>query len=361
MADTAAAGFYRQAKTTGHESMIKTRYAVAVTALALMGTLSACGDNPSSEDPESPPASPSAESTPAESQDQACSGLTAQEALDEWISEVPPNDEASTNGDEPTGWEWKTDLDDESGYGECADLSWIDIGITQATGSSPKHVMLFHQGEFVMTATVEPEGFIPSIEQIADDKIEITFGFLNPGESTAEASGEATSTYRWDEEQQTVVRTGDLPDGSESEAQTVESDQPEESTSSCAGGFELPDGVDESVCGEPADDAEELPPGEYGSAVIFTPSQNIVCSFTEDVLDCSMLDPVERINLDTSGEAYTPNRDDGPAAEQPMTVDYGHSVTFGPFACISEEIGLSCWNTETQHGLFLSREQSHMW
>lgn len=335
--------------------MIKSRFAAAAAAVALIGALSGCGGDSPGEDPASTPSS--AESASEESAEQSCSGLTAQEAVDEWISEIPPD----RSEDRPRHWDWETDLHGDSrGYDECAALSWIDIGIVSPTGSSPKHVMLFHNGEFVMTATVDPEGFIPSIERKADDEVGITFGYLKPGEITADASGEAASTYTWDEEQETVVRSGELPDGSESEAQRTDHSGSGEAAS-CAGGFELPDDVDESVCGEPADGARELTAGRYGAALIFTPSENIWCSFTEDELDCSMIDPMTRIDLGTSGEAYAPDRGDGPVAEEPTTVGYGQTVTFGPFACHSQEIGLSCWNTDTRHGLFLSREESHMW
>lgn len=325
---------------------MKSRFTAVLAAVVLMSPLSGCGEKPSDSASEEP-------------QEESCSGLTAQEAVDEWIVEVPPIEDDITSADDLRNW--NTELDDSiDSYDECAALSWIEIGIIGATGSSPKHVMLFHHGEFVMTATVEPEAFIPSVEQVTDEEVEITFGYLKPGDGTANASGKAVSTYSWDEETGTVVRSGDLPDGSESEARTVDDDGSGEATS-CPGGFALPDGVDESVCGEPADGAQELTPGEHGSALIFTPSKNVWCSFTEDELDCSMIDPQVRIDLGTSGEAYTPNRDDGPAAEEPTTVEYGESVTFGPFACVSQEIGLSCWNTESGHGLFLSKDSHQMW
>ena len=35
-------------------------------------------------------------------------------------------------------------------------------------------------------------------------------------------------------------------------------------------------------------------------------------------------------------------------------VEYGQSVTFGSWVCSSEETGMTCRNTETGHGVFLS-------
>ena len=35
-------------------------------------------------------------------------------------------------------------------------------------------------------------------------------------------------------------------------------------------------------------------------------------------------------------------------------VEYGQSVTYGSWVCSSEETGMTCRNTETGHGVFLS-------
>lgn len=36
---------------------------------------------------------------------------------------------------------------------------------------------------------------------------------------------------------------------------------------------------------------------------------------------------------------------------------YGHIYTYGPFACASEETGLTCWNVETGHGAFMNKRE----
>jgi len=38
----------------------------------------------------------------------------------------------------------------------------------------------------------------------------------------------------------------------------------------------------------------------------------------------------------------------------PQVVEYGQSVTYGSWVCSSEETGMTCRNTETGHGVFLS-------
>lgn len=356
--------------------MIRSKCATAVATFALMGALSACAEEFSVDGPtatssstssaqggegEGQPATstfaPSSRNSPSVGADEdSCSGLTAQEALDKWISEVPPHDRAKTND----AFEWDQEVQRENDYDECADLSWINIGITRPTASSPEQVMLFHRGEFVMTATEKPEQIVPTTQRNSDGEIEMGFRFQKPGEVFAASSGRATSTYKWDENRSTIVRSGDLPDGNTSDAEVVDGDG-STGTASCAGGFQPPDGVEETVCEESVDGTKQLTSGQSGAALIFTPSRNIWCSLREDQLDCSMTTPKKRVNLGTSGKAYTPDRDDGPVSEEPTTVHYGQSVTYGPFACTSQAIGLSCWNTETQHGLFLSKEESHLW
>ena len=42
------------------------------------------------------------------------------------------------------------------------------------------------------------------------------------------------------------------------------------------------------------------------------------------------------------------------AGSSPQVVEYGQSVTFGSWVCSSEETGMTCRNTETGHGVFLS-------
>jgi hypothetical protein len=44
-----------------------------------------------------------------------------------------------------------------------------------------------------------------------------------------------------------------------------------------------------------------------------------------------------------------------------MTLGYGKAVAWSPFACISQELGVTCWNAETGHGFFLSKESYSTW
>lgn len=65
------------------------------------------------------------------------------------------------------------------GYDPCAELSWIDA----IPGSSPSdccissmahHILLFHRGKFIGTATYEPYSFSPVITRTSDSSISVT-------------------------------------------------------------------------------------------------------------------------------------------------------------------------------------------
>lgn len=125
--------------------------------------------------------------------------------------------------------------------------------------------------------------------------------------------------------------------------------------SSCANGPSLPSGV--TACGS-GDGATEA---TGSAAVVQSPSGNIMCSLTSDTVDCTMNDPRARIDLDTSSAAADSTRDDGPPEATTQTLDYGQSLRLGSFVCSSSSSGMACWNTNSQHGMFLSKQQTEKW
>lgn len=83
------------------------------------------------------------------------------------------------------------------GYDPCAELSWIDA----IPGSSPSdccissmahHILLFHRGKFIGTATYEPYSFSPVITRTSDSSISVTYRYVKGDESSASASGRTT-------------------------------------------------------------------------------------------------------------------------------------------------------------------------
>lgn len=102
------------------------------------------------------------------------------------------------------------------GYDPCAELSWIDA----IPGSSPSdccissmahHILLFHRGKFIGTATYEPYSFSPVITRTSDSSISVTYHYVKGDESSASASGRTTAEFSWSSSQNKVVMTGEVP------------------------------------------------------------------------------------------------------------------------------------------------------
>ena len=102
------------------------------------------------------------------------------------------------------------------GYDPCAELSWIDA----VPGSSPSscctaamvhHILLFHRGKFIGTATYEPYSFSPVITRTSDSSIRVTYRYMKEHEKVHNASGRATAEFTWSSSQNKVVMTGEVP------------------------------------------------------------------------------------------------------------------------------------------------------
>ena len=90
-------------------------------------------------------------------------------------------------------------------------------------------------------------------------------------------------------------------------------------------------------------------------------SGNIWCIFGAEELGCTINEPLGGYSLGQSGLAKTANFEDGPPGSMPVTLSYGQPVSMYGYTCLAQEIGLSCWNNDSGHGLFLSRAQSVLW
>lgn len=140
-------------------------------------------------------------STPEEAQASpvVCEAGNAQAAFNDNIAQVP----------QWNGHNWA--LVDSSHFDPCAELSWQTISIEGATGSSPHHIMLFHYGEYIGTATAEPYGFFPSVERVNGNEISVTYHWPQEGDANAAPTGETHAGFRWDEAQRKVIMSGDVP------------------------------------------------------------------------------------------------------------------------------------------------------
>lgn len=102
------------------------------------------------------------------------------------------------------------------GYDPCAELSWIDA----IPGSSPSscctaamvhHILLFHRGKFIGTATYEPYSFSPVVTRTSDSSIRVTYRYMKEDEKVHNASGRTTAEFTWSSSQNKVVMTGEVP------------------------------------------------------------------------------------------------------------------------------------------------------
>ena len=112
--------------------------------------------------------------------------------------------------------QWTNVSEDYEGYDSCAELSWIDA----IPGSSHKeccissmvhHILLFHRGKFIGTATYEPYSFSPVITRTSDSSIRVTYRYMKEDEKVHNASGRTTAEFTWSSSQNKVVMTGEVP------------------------------------------------------------------------------------------------------------------------------------------------------
>ena len=112
--------------------------------------------------------------------------------------------------------EWTNVSASYEGYDPCAELSWIDA----VPGSSPSscctaamvhHILLFHRGKFIGTATYEPYSFSPVITRTSDSSIRVTYRYMKEDEKVHNASGRTTAEFTWSSSQNKVVMTGEVP------------------------------------------------------------------------------------------------------------------------------------------------------
>jgi len=113
------------------------------------------------------------------------------------------------------------------------------------------------------------------------------------------------------------------------------------------------------------------------TAMIVSPSGNIGCDLSAHFAGCGVLSyrsdgtygqnamgsPNWWFDLSSGNTPQISGRSEGAFSldaafrgdsSAPQVVEYGQSVTYGSWVCSSEETGMTCRNTETGHGVFLS-------
>lgn len=130
---------------------------------------------------------------------QKCGSKSSQEAIFEGVNSLEPY--------EPYHAEWNP-LTAMWFFDPCAPLSAIAVTIVGATASSPYHILLYHYGEYLGTATKRPGAFSPEILSTSPSSHEVTYRYPLPGEPNAAPSGRHVATFTWDDSQQKVVMKG---------------------------------------------------------------------------------------------------------------------------------------------------------
>lgn len=192
----------------------RTSTTIAALAMATLG-FSGCAAAASPQATGTPPAAsvtvtatettpPSAPESPAPEMGAACSDSTQAAALEGALPQIEAYPDFP---DLP----WVAAEPDRETWDACAPLSYAVATLEGGTASTPNHILLFHGGEFIGTATADAYGFFPEIQQLSDTAITVTYRYPLPGEPNAAPTGEAVATYAWDEATQSVVMDGDLP------------------------------------------------------------------------------------------------------------------------------------------------------
>lgn len=178
---------------------------------------------------------------------------------------------------------------------------------------------------------------------------------------------ETTSTSRADSAAPTTIADSPIPSEQSVE---ITPDRPGE----CPLNIVLPDGVDHRACGPIPDDASN---GYRGERFI-TPSGNIACRMNEATVICEALDTVmisDFHNPEGDGQCngFLLERSTSllchselalwgePGALDWPELPYGESVFVFEQICAVDNQGLTCWNSESGHGFFLSRSRYSHW
>lgn len=96
-------------------------------------------------------------------------------------------------------------------YDPCADLSWAAVTVTGATASSPYHIMLFHKGEFLGTATAQPYGFAPEINRASGRQMDVTYRWPQDGDANANPTGSSFASFAWNPVTEEIEMAGNVP------------------------------------------------------------------------------------------------------------------------------------------------------
>ncbi|MFC4602450.1 LppP/LprE family lipoprotein [Rhodococcus kronopolitis] len=101
-------------------------------------------------------------------------------------------------GLDQTPYGWVVGAASEDPLGSCPDLSWAVADVQAGTASSPRHVLFFHDGRYLGTATAEPYAFT-HVAGTTGSTVTVEYRWLADNEpNCCPAGGPAAIDYTWD-------------------------------------------------------------------------------------------------------------------------------------------------------------------
>ncbi|QWW18843.1 LppP/LprE family lipoprotein [Schaalia sp. 19OD2882] len=298
--------------------------------------------------------------------DSACANLTGAQALATWGPKVAQAWPDLPLGD-PLRWDLKEAPVDT--YDPCSPVSWIVLSNTSGAVSGPRHIMLFHEGTYVGTATAKPLAYQPAILRKAPDTLSLTFPFAQKDDDPAKPTGSTTVELLMNPDGRATI-TGTVP----AEAEPRKND---DLPSPVPGAWPGAGRAAPAQAQAPAKvlEAGATPFNRQRTAVFTTPSGNIVCDLTVGQGRCLVKSYQQDKTYGQTGGMTNwavhsiGSADAAVGAQSEATpawhvqdslpsLDYGQVLSFGSMVCGSAETGLTCWNTETGHGAFINRTQT---
>lgn len=188
----------------------------------MMLGLTACsssGDTPAEDTPSTSPTEvtptestspePATAPSPTEEPAPACESIDPAAAIGDGLSKIPPP--FPGEADMPP---WRDPLADSpevaAKFDTCAPLEAVVLSVEGATTSSPMAIMLFHEGEYLGTATSENH-MSTHARRIDDNTFAVQYNYPATGEPNALPSVATISTFTWDDAQEKVVWAGQVP------------------------------------------------------------------------------------------------------------------------------------------------------
>ncbi len=309
-------------------------------------------------------------------------GLSAEEAFRDGLAKAPKIPD--------TPWGDDFQFADVDGYDPCAPLSVISISIAQAMGIPMSIQMLFSHGEYLYPATPKIYGFPASTLRISPNALQINYLYAKEGESLAEASGIASSTFTMNDAETEVVRTGQLPlsrgdhylNGSEYSGKPAYVDKGHRPG--------VPEGAYIGAGGPIPEEAVQIPVSGYDVQamrdvrIISDNRGDVKCQFYESPplsgAACGVESYKERNLYPSESEMPFPRwvfSLDGELPTKPysttgveaimmddlnrMVLNPGEIAYSGVHVCAASNFAMTCWNSETGHGVYMSNAGYESW